>query len=122
MKLGFRKPSPNAYMMLLNGLAFRERVIPIPGDFDPRDPVAVRAAYERDCTGPANGPTGGYFQMLLYLANVEGRMGYAPGALTNEAKFEELVGHYWEARCRHGVVTSSPDIESETAPAPAPGC
>lgn len=56
MKLGFRKPSPNAYMMLLNGLAFRERVIPIPGDFDPRDPVAVRAAYERDCTGPANGP------------------------------------------------------------------
>lgn len=120
MMLRFKEPKPAGYMMLIDAMAQRERSVPVPGEFDPADPAAVRAAFERDCTGPANGPTGGYFQMLLFLANVEGRMGYAPGALTNETKFDELVGLYWQARCRHGIVTSVPDLSPD--PAPAPGC
>lgn len=122
MKLRFKEPSPNAYMMLLGGLALRDKSVPVPGDYDPQDPVAARAAYESDYSGPANGPTGGYFQMLLFLSNVEGRMGYAPGALTNETKFEELVGIYWQERCRYGVLTAEPDLAPEPVHAPAPGC
>ena len=122
MKPAFKEPKPQGYIMLIGGLATRDKAVPVPGEYDPADPAAVRAAYERDFSGPANGPTGGYFQMLMFLANVEGRMGYAPGALTNAEKFEEIVDLYWQARCRHGIVAAEASPAPPVAPSPAPGC
>lgn len=130
MKLSFRDPNPNGYMPLVFAMAKRDQGVPIAGDFDAQDPVSVRLAYEQAYSGPANGPTGGYFDMLLFLSNVEGRLNYKPRALTGEEAFEKIVETYWEARCRNGVVSaasvSAAEAEAEAAAdverAPAPAC
>lgn len=130
MKLGFKEPHPNGYMPLVLGLAKRDRSVPIAGEFDARDPTSVRTAYEHAYSGPANGPTGGYFDMLLILSNVEGRLNYEPRALTGDEAFEGILESYWRARCRHGIVSAASvavaEADAEAAVdverAPAPAC
>ena len=128
MKLSFREPNPNGYMPLVLALAKRDQGVPITGDFDPQDPSSVREAYEQAYSGPANGPTGGYFDMLLFLSNVEGRLNYKPRALTGEEPFEKIVETYWEARCRNGVVSAAAvsaaeaDAVAPVQAAPTPAC
>lgn len=132
MKLGFKDPNPNGYMPLVHAMAKRDQHVPVAGDFDPEDPISVRSAYEEAHSGPANGPTGGYFDLLLFLANVEGRLNYKPRALTGDEPFERIVENYWEARCRNGVVSAASAAlaaaaaEAEAASlvesAPAPAC
>lgn len=125
MNLGFKQPNPNGYMPLVLAMAQRDRAQPVSGEFDPQDPASVRSAYEQDYSGPANGATGGYFDMLMFLANVEGRLRYKPKALTNEESFEKIVDTYWAARCQHGIVSATTLAEAPSEPSEAvlsPAC
>lgn len=114
MKLSFKEPNPNGYMPLVLAMAQRDKSVPIAGAFDAQDPISVRLAYEHAYSGPSNGPTGGYFEMLLFFSNVEGRLNYKPRALTGDEGFEKIIKTYWEARCRNGVVSGGSVSATET--------
>jgi hypothetical protein len=122
MKARFKQPNPNGYMLLVDAMALNSRGMPILFEFDPYDPASARAAYEQAHSGPASGPTGGYFKMLMFLSNVEGRMGYAPGALTSEEPFEKILDRYWSQRCRHVIAAQATPTEAPAEEAPAPTC